>query len=131
MMRKAKKESIPTHYQHYSKDEKKWFLVKFYPASEGISVYFTDITEQVNLQKQKDTFLGIVSHELKTPVTSIKAFAQVLQKRSKKEGNDSLALYLSKMDAQLDKLTALIADLLDITKIQTGKLQFHETTFSF
>lgn len=46
-----------------------------------------DITEQIQLQQQKDNFLGIASHELKTPVTSIKAYAQVLEMMFRREGD--------------------------------------------
>jgi PAS domain S-box-containing protein len=91
----------------------------------------TDIDEQKKLDAQKDEFMGIVSHELKTPVTSIKAFTQVLQHRFAQAGDEKSALLLGKMDAQLNKLTSLIGDLLDVTKIEGGKLQFNQDFFSF
>jgi signal transduction histidine kinase len=78
---------------------------------------------------QKDEFMSVATHELKTPVTSLKAFAQVLERRFAKAGDEKSALHLAKMDAQLDKLIALIGDLLDATKIDAGKLQFHEEYF--
>jgi PAS domain S-box-containing protein len=87
--------------------------------------------ERKNLERQKDDFISIASHELKTPVTSIKSFTQVLELRFKKEGNKDAANLLRKMDAQLNKLTNLIGDLLDITKIETGKMKYNNTNFSF
>ncbi len=90
-----------------------------------------DITTRKQLESQKDDFMGIVSHELKTPVTSIKAFTQVLQHRFAKAGDERSAVLLGKMDAQINKLTSLIGDLLDVTKIEAGKLQFNEALFSF
>lgn len=90
-----------------------------------------DITEQKQLQRQKDDFIGVASHELRTPVTSIKAYAQVLEAMFKKEGNDKKAGMLQKMDAQLNRLTSLISDLLDVTKINSGRLQLNNTSFSF
>ena len=90
-----------------------------------------DITRQKQLEQQKDDFMGIVSHELKTPVTSIKAFTQVLQRRFAQEGNEQATTLLGKMDVQINKLTALIADLLDVTKIEGGKLQLNEDFFFF
>lgn len=90
-----------------------------------------DITERVLQERAKDDFLGIVSHELKTPVTSIKAYVQALQKRLAKEGNISAASHLAKADVRINKLTSLIGDLLDVTKINSGKLQFHECAFAF
>lgn len=89
-----------------------------------------NITERVLQEQQKDEFLAVVSHELKTPVTSVKAYVQVLQRRLAREGNASAVAHLGKVDAQINKLTALIGDLLDVTKIKGGKLQFHETDFA-
>ncbi len=90
-----------------------------------------DITAHKILERQKDNFLGIASHELKTPVTSLKAYAQVLEAMFRKEGNEKAASMLSRMDQQLNKLTSLIGDLLDVTKFQSGKLQYNDTCFDF
>ncbi len=90
-----------------------------------------DITEQKYLQQQKDDFIGIASHELKTPVTSIKAYTQVLEKMLIKKGDEKEAGMISRMDAQLNRLTNLIGDLLDVTKINSGKLQFNDADFDF
>jgi PAS domain S-box-containing protein len=90
-----------------------------------------DITEQKNLQQQKDDFIGIASHELKTPVTSIKAYTQVLEKMLLKKGDTREAVMINRMDGQLNRLTSLIGDLLDVTKINSGKLQFNDRDFDF
>jgi PAS domain S-box-containing protein len=90
---------------------------------------FRDTTERVKLDRQKDEFIGITSHELKTPVTSMKIFAQVLQKKFVKAGDLKSASLLEKMDLQLDKLTSLITDLLDVTRIETGKFSFENEVF--
>jgi len=90
-----------------------------------------DITEQKHLQQQKDDFIGIASHELKTPVTSIKAYAQILERTLQKRGETQEAAMMSRMDAQINRLISLISDLLDVTKINSGKLQFNETEFDF
>lgn len=97
----------------------------------GLSKITRDNTKQREYERSKDEFIGIVSHELKTPVTSVKAFLQVMQNRLAKEGNDKAVALLAKMDAQINKLTTLISDLLDVTKIEGGKLQFHEESFAF
>ncbi|HEU5228572.1 MAG TPA: ATP-binding protein [Ktedonobacteraceae bacterium] len=89
----------------------------------------TDITEQKKLEQQKDEFIGVASHELKTPVTSVKAYTQLLEMRFRKVGDELSSQMLKKMDMQLNKLTNLIRDLLDVTKIESGKLQLHKTSF--
>lgn len=101
------------------------------PNVEGIVSNFRNVTEKVILEKQKDDFIGIATHELKTPVTSIKAYAQILLKRFKKDGNEAAADMVEKMDAQLNKLIGLIADLLDVTKIEGGRLELHEEYYDF
>ncbi len=91
--------------------------------------HFSKLKEEQG--KRKNEFIGMASHELKTPVTSVKAYAQVLQNRFTKAGDSQSATLLKKMDGQLDKLTNLIGDLLDATKIETGKLQFQKRLFDF
>jgi PAS domain S-box-containing protein len=98
---------------------------------EGYIGACVDITEQKYLQQQKDDFIGIASHELKTPVTSIKAYAQVLERMMLKNGATQEAAMIAKMDKQLSRLTSLIGDLLDVTKINSGKLQFNDVEFDF
>ncbi|RYZ97787.1 MAG: PAS domain S-box protein [Sphingobacteriaceae bacterium] len=90
-----------------------------------------DITGHKNLQQQKDDFISIASHELKTPVTSIKAYTQVLERMLTQKGDTKEAGMISKMDNQVNRLTALIGDLLDVTKINSGKLQFNDRDFVF
>jgi signal transduction histidine kinase len=68
-------------------------------------------------------------HELKTPVTGLKGFTNVLQRRLARQGDEQALHYLSRMDAQLDKLTKIISDLLDISRPQSGRLTFQEETF--
>ena len=90
-----------------------------------------DITEQKELEKQKDNFLGVASHELKTPVTSIKAYAQVMEMMFRRAGDTKNAELLAKMDNQVNRLNKLIGDLLEVTKINTGRLQMSHSDFSF
>lgn len=105
-----------------------------YDNNENFTGYIgacVDITEQKHLQQQKDDFIGIASHELKTPVTSIKAYTQILERMLLKKGEEKEAAMINKMDAQINRLTNLIGDLLDVTKINSGKLQFNDRNFDF
>ena len=90
-----------------------------------------DITDQKELEAQKDSFLGIASHELKTPVTSIKAYAQVMELQFRKSGELMYAEMMGRIDKQINRLNFLISDLLDVTKIKSGKLQLNITEFDF
>ena len=77
----------------------------------------------------RDDFISIASHELRTPVTSLKLYIQVLQKQFGRRGEERLASSFAKMDAQLNKLTLLIEDLLNVSRIEYGKLYFQEDWF--
>ncbi len=77
----------------------------------------------------RDGFISIASHELKTPVTSLKLYVQLLQKQLSRRGEENLIRSFAKMDAQLNKLTLLIEDLLNVSRIEHGKLDFHEDWF--
>ena len=101
------------------------------PNVSAVVLNYRDISERKMLETQKDDFISIATHELKTPVTSIKGYAQVLQSRFAKEGNMPAVEMLSKMDTQLNKLTLLIRDLLDVTLVNGGKLHFNEGVFDF
>ena len=90
-----------------------------------------DIAERKVLERQKDDFIAIASHELKTPVTSIKAYAQTMERRFVRNKQPQEAANMQRINVQLDKLTSLIGDLLDVTKVDTGKLELHFTQFDF
>jgi len=89
---------------------------------QGIIKNYRDITKRREIEKQKEEFIGIASHELKTPVTSIKAYAQILHDTLIEKEDFVSADLLLRMDHQIDRLTSLISDLLDVTKITEGQL---------
>ncbi|WP_288460795.1 ATP-binding protein [uncultured Chryseobacterium sp.] len=84
---------------------------------------FTDIDDQKKVEKEKDEFLSIASHELKTPLTSIKAYVQLLERKLKLDKESAEAGFLTKVQDQIEKLNTLITDLLDVSKIENGKLK--------
>jgi signal transduction histidine kinase len=88
-----------------------------------------DISDQKELERRKDEFISMASHELKTPVTSLKGFTNLFQRRLAKQADEKTLHYLARMDAQLNKLTKLITDLLDVSKILTGKVIYREEPF--
>jgi PAS domain S-box-containing protein len=90
-----------------------------------------DINEKIKADKQKDEFISIASHELKTPVTSLKGYAQILQMIFEEQKNTVASDMLSKMNKQIDKLTVLITDMLDVTKIENGQIVFNYSEFDF
>ncbi len=95
----------------------------------GAAKIARDITERKDLERRKDEFISMASHELKTPVTSIKGFTQLLVRRFQQRDDKESLRFLARMDIQLTKLTKLISDLLDISKMQTGHLEYRKEPF--
>jgi PAS domain S-box-containing protein len=89
-----------------------------------------DITDRKEQENQKDAFLGIASHELKTPITSLKAYLQVIEKQLLEKNYQELEVYIAKTNKHINKLTELISDLLDVSKIQAGKLKLNLSEFN-
>ena len=87
--------------------------------------------ETLDLVNKKDDFMNIASHELKTPVTSLKAYTQILQLESAASGNKKSEMMLEKMDAQINKLALLISDLLDTSKLREGELIYNRQPVKF
>jgi len=88
-----------------------------------------DITERKRLENQKEEFIGIASHELRTPVTSIKSYTELLHEMLKEKKDNETVEIVAKLDRQIERLAHLIADLLDITRIGEGQLLLHPETF--
>ncbi len=95
-----------------------------------------DITERKQAERareqmleQRTEFMAIASHELKTPVTTLKGYTQMLLTRFTNAGDERSAALLVKMNTQLGKLIHLITELLDVTKIEAGQLSWHTEPF--
>lgn len=88
-------------------------------------------TERVNkrlkeLNAKKDEFIGLASHELKTPLTSIAGYLQILGKRVTDQKDQ---MFVQKTLQQVANLSSLVNDLLDVSKIEAGKLNFANEEF--
>ncbi|MEO6814383.1 MAG: CheR family methyltransferase [Ginsengibacter sp.] len=90
----------------------------------------TDIHDQKMKEQRKDEFIGVASHEMRTPLTTAKAYLQLLELTIPKD-NENANLYAKKAIVSVDRLNDLISELLDVSKIQNGKLNYHITTFNF
>lgn len=80
------------------------------------------------LSVKKDEFISVASHELKTPLTSAKAFLQIANRNILEDGNRK---FITGALKQLDRLQALTADLLDVSKINAGRLEYKMSQFDF
>ncbi len=94
--------------------------------TEAILLAFDDITNRKLLENQKDDFIGIVSHELKTPLTSILLYSQLMEKHLNQSKDKKGAYLLSRMTIQTKRLTQLMASFVNVYQIQNGKLSLHK-----
>jgi signal transduction histidine kinase/GAF domain-containing protein len=93
----------------------------------GLAV-FHDITELRRIDTLKNDFISMVSHELRTPLTSIKGFVKLVVMGDLGPLNTQQQECLSVADREADRLTRLINDLLDLSRIEAGTLTFHWET---
>ena len=96
---------------------------------KGLVANYRDITKQKALERQKEEFIGVASHELKTPVTSIKGYAQIIQNHLEHSSESELTGFIKKLNNQVNRLTTLVSNLLDVTKITGGELQLQLSDF--
>lgn len=90
---------------------------------------FMDVTARRMVIQGKDDFISIASHELKTPVTALKATLQLLQRSHKKLSDESREKLLYQSTKSLEKLSSLLINLLDATRIEQGHLQLEKKSF--
>jgi PAS domain S-box-containing protein len=88
-----------------------------------------DITENKQNEIRKNDFIAMASHELKTPLTSLKAYIQLLLATAARNGDNFLLNALQKSENQINKMTRLIYGFLDMSKLESGKLQLEPHEF--
>jgi two-component system sensor histidine kinase/response regulator len=106
---------------------------RIYEQSRKLIEIQNALLAEIEFRKQaeykKDEFISIASHELKTPLTSVKGYVQLLERSIGRGDVETVKKHLQKAQTQLEKLNNLIADLLDISKIESGKLKFNKQYF--
>ncbi len=103
------------------------------PTEEGQAPFFSgtmfDITEQKKDEQRKSDFIGMVSHELKSPLTSLNGFLQMLQLKAGKAGDQFTFNTAAKSIAQVKKMTSTINGFLNAARLGSGKIQLHKQKF--
>lgn len=89
-----------------------------------------DITDFKNLQQQKDDFISIASHELKTPLTSLKASLQLLERLKDKPDSQMLPKLIDQSGKSMNKISELVDDLLNVTRMSQGQITLNRTHFN-
>jgi len=95
----------------------------------GVSKIARDITEQKQDEQRKNDFIGMASHELKTPLTSLTALVQMLELKLKQNNDPFVPQALKKANMQTKKMISLINGFLNISRLESGKLEIVKTSF--
>jgi len=90
---------------------------------------FIDITEQKKDEQRKNDFIGMVSHELKTPLTSLTGYLQLLQARAKKTDDSFVGSALEKANKQIKSMTTMINGFLNVSRLESAKLHIDLQVF--
>jgi len=113
----------------------KWLRTagKAYYNEEGKAVYIAgavlDITEHKQDEIRKNDFIGMVSHELKTPLTALSAYVQLLQFKLKEIDNHFTTETLDKINVQLKRMSIMIDGFLNVSLLESGKILLNKTDF--
>ncbi|RYZ49828.1 MAG: PAS domain S-box protein, partial [Sphingobacteriales bacterium] len=89
-----------------------------------------DITDYKSLQQQKDDFISIASHELKTPITSLKASLQLMERMARDNDTSVLPFLLDQSTRSMSKISELVEDLLNVARIREGQIMLNKTHFT-
>lgn len=95
----------------------------------GFSEIVRDITEKKHEEQRKNSFIAMVSHEIKTPITAVAAYLQMLLLKAQKEQDTFYINMLSRADVKVKKMTAMVQDFLNVTRLEEGKLQILKQEF--
>lgn len=115
--------------------EYRWFLSRAVPLKneEGRIVRWigtnTDITEEMKLAQQKDDFISIASHELKTPIASLKASMQLMHRIKNDSSSPLFPKLVDQSNRSIGKMTDLIDDLLNVDRMREGQLRLKKSMF--
>jgi PAS domain S-box-containing protein len=129
--RQVAAQGVTCSITEYYADHDRWYELHVYPASDGISVYFRDVSERIRTEqalreadRRKDEFLATLAHELRNPLAPIRNALEVLKLPAL--GADVLKETRSMMERQVDQLVRLVDDLLDVSRVMQGKIELRK-----
>ena len=99
-------------------------------AVQAVVANFYNVTDRVLMEQKKDDFISIASHELKTPLTSLRASLQLLNKMKDDPEVTIMPKLITQANRSMDKITELVDELLNASRVTQGQMQLHEKVFN-
>lgn len=132
-------ELVPLAHKYKGEIEERYFDLTYQPrfnlAGEvvGILVLAIEVTERKRAEARKNDFIGIVSHELKTPLTSLNAIVQLSHIRLNKTANadEFFVNAMQRATVQLKRMTDIINSFLNVSRLESGQIHLEKTVFNF
>ncbi len=98
-------------------------VINYENQIEGAAVIIRDITEARRIAQMKSEFVSVASHQLRTPLTAIKLFSEMLYDEQVGRLTKRQKEYLSNIHKSIERMTQLVNDLLNVTRIESGRLR--------
>ncbi|MBL7176161.1 MAG: PAS domain S-box protein [Desulfobacteraceae bacterium] len=95
--------------------------------SANMICFIRDVSKEKEIDRMKTEFISVASHEMRTPLTSIKNAVDILVKRKAGEITDAQGKFLSMAKRNIDRLAELINNILDISRIESGTMEWNYT----
>lgn len=95
------------------------------PNESECLITMSDVTKEILLDKAKDDFLSLASHELRSPLTVIKSVLWLLQEELRPLGNLDANQYLDMASKSTEQMISMVNDMLNISRVEQGKLEFN------
>ena len=134
-VKEEKKFDVEFSLKRFNDDQIRWVRAagNLTHTIGGTPAYFTgllhDVTENKKDDIRKNDFIAMVSHELKTPITSLQAYIQMLSAKAKSADDTFTFDSLAKANSQVKKMTALINGFLNISHLESGKINLNKQNF--
>jgi PAS domain S-box-containing protein len=127
----AANERLASNLTAFYPDHQRWYEANCYPAPNGITIYFRNVTERVKVEealkqsgRRKDEFLATLAHELRNPLAPIRSGLEVIRRMG--DDKEQMAGTLDILQRQTNQIVHLVDDLLDISRISQGKIHLRK-----